>query len=311
VQDLSIEYYTTQFVVKAVNGISFDMNEGETLGLAGESGCGKTTCALALLKLLPENSAITGGQVLLGGTDVLGMNEEELRSVRWNDISIVFQGAMNALNPVKNIGNQIVEPILLHKGGTEEEAIEKAGELLELVGIHPRVLKNYPHELSGGMRQRVMIAMALCCDPRLMIADEPVTALDVMIQAQILELIKDLKKKLDLSMILITHDLAVIAEEADRVAIMYAGELVEFADSATIYSKPVHPYTQKLILSFPKLGGFGTFDSIRGSPPSLATPPPGCRFHPRCDQAMDICEKVKPLMKEEKKGHYAACHLLQ
>jgi len=296
-------------VVRAVEGVSFEVLPGEFLGLAGESGCGKTTSALCIVRLLPENARIVGGQVFFEDKDLLRMSEEELRSVRWKEISIIFQGSMNALNPVKTAGDQIVEAIRQHEDLPKVEAEEKVARLLEMVGIDPERMKSYPHELSGGMRQRVMIAMSLACNPKLVIADEPVTALDVMIQAQILELIKSLKEDLGLSIILITHDIAVIAEVCSRVAIMYAGKLVECADALSIFKEPMHPYTAKLISAVPKLGGVsGALESIPGGPPDLANPPSGCRFSPRCHVAKDLCNKEEPLLREVKKGHYAACH---
>jgi len=309
VKDLKMEYRTRKGVVRAVEGVSFEVLPGEFLGLAGESGCGKTTSALSIVRLLPENATIIGGQILFEDKDILRMSEEELRSVRWKKISIIFQGSMNALNPVKTVGDQITEAIRQHEDVPKAEAEEKVARLLEMVGIDPERIKSYPHELSGGMRQRVMIAMSLACNPKLVIADEPVTALDVMIQAQILELIKSLKEELGLSIILITHDIAVIAEVCNRVAIMYAGKLVECADVLSIFKEPMHPYTAKLISAVPKLrGGSGTLESIPGNPPDLANPPAGCRFSPRCHVAKDICTREDPLLREVKKGHYAACY---
>jgi len=314
VQNLRTYYKVLRGYVRAVENVTFDVKKGEALGLAGESGCGKTTIALSILKILPPGGIIAGGKILIDGIDIPRLDEFEMRlNVRWKKIAIVFQGAMNALNPVYKISDQIVEAITLHEPGVEkEEARERAMKLFELVGIEPSRIDNYPHEFSGGMRQRAMIAMALACNPQLLIADEPGTALDVIVQAQVLKLLKELKKKLNLAMIMITHDLSIITETCERTAIMYAGKIVELGTVKTIFKEPLHPYTQGLIGAFPELKAPRMrMVSIPGSPPDLLNPPPGCRFHPRCQYAMEICKKKEPEFTNVGGEHYVACHLIQ
>jgi peptide/nickel transport system ATP-binding protein len=309
VEDLRTHFALESGSVKAVDGVSFRLDYGEALGIAGESGCGKTTTALSLVQILPENATIVGGHVRLMGIDLVGKTETALRRYRWREISIVFQGAMNALNPVQTIRDQIAEPVEERLGLTAKAARDRAGELLELVGIPRQRGKAYPHELSGGMRQRAMIAMALACDPAIVIGDEPTTALDVMVQAQILELLESLRRKLGISLILITHDLSVIAETCDRVMIMYAGRVAEEGSVAEVFGRPRHPYTQKLMSSFPNIhADRRTLDVIPGEPPDLRTPPPGCRFAPRCAFAMPICRDVVP-PETTFDGVRVACHL--
>ena len=297
--------------VKAVDGVSFQLNDGEALGLAGESGCGKTTTALSLVQLLPANARIRKGSAIeLFGIDLVPKTENQLRRYRWREISIVFQGAMNALNPVRRIGEQIGEPIEVRLGLSRDQATARSRELLELVGIPRARARSYPHELSGGMRQRAMIAMALACDPAIVIGDEPTTALDVMVQAQILELLERLRRDLGLSLILITHDLSVIAETCDKALIMYAGKVAEEGPVARVFSAPRHPYTQKLLGAFPNIhADRRTLDTIPGSPPDLLDPPPGCRFHPRCPFAMAVCREVVPPEVAFPDGVRVACHL--
>ncbi|HYS99503.1 MAG TPA: ABC transporter ATP-binding protein [Thermoplasmata archaeon] len=309
-RDLSVEFDTRAGKVHAVEGASFDVAEGEALGLAGESGCGKTTTALSLMRLLPANGHIVEGTVRLDGRNLVRSSEAALQKIRWKKISIIFQGAMNSLNPVQRIGKQIAEPIILHEGATKEAATARAGQLLELVGISRERLSDYPHEFSGGMRQRVMIAMALACNPNLVIADEPVTALDVMIQAQILELLERLRRELGLSMILISHDLSVLAETCDRVAIMYAGKIVETGPVVDVFSDPKHPYTQGLVAAFPDVRGPRIMpEAIPGDVPSLISPPSGCVFHPRCKFSFDRCTTAEPALSELSPGRRAACFL--
>ena len=303
-------YFTLESgTVKAVDGVSFTLQHGEALGIAGESGCGKTTTALSLVRILPSNAKIVEGSIKLMGIDLVGKSENALRRYRWREISIVFQGAMNALNPVRRVRDQIAEPIEERLGESPEAARQRAGELLELVGIPKKRGQAYPHELSGGMRQRAMIAMALACDPAIVIGDEPTTALDVMVQAQILQLLEDLRHKLGLSLVLITHDLSVIAETCDRVMMMYAGRVAEEGPVSVVFRRPRHPYTQKLLAAFPNMhADRRTLDVIPGSPPDLRNPPPGCRFAPRCVFAMDVCSKVVP-PEVTFDGVRVACHL--
>ena len=310
VKDLKVYFSTPEGDVKAVDGVTFSLGEGESLGLAGESGCGKTTAALSIMRLLPKNGRIVGGSIDYQGYDLAKLTPAQLRHVRWKHISIIFQGAMNALNPVRRVGAQIAEPIKLHEDLDDEAAMKRVHELLELVGIPRERATEYPHEFSGGMRQRVMIAMALACNPKIVIADEPVTALDVMIQAQILELLERLKRELGLSMILISHDLSVMAETCDQMAIMYAGKMVETGNVRDIFKNSKHPYTKELIAAFPDIKGARVLPAyIPGDIPSLIHPPTGCHFHPRCKFAWKLCEEEEPGLLPVGDGHCAACHL--
>ena len=305
-------YKTLRGYVKAVDDVSFHVDKDEALGLAGESGCGKTSAALSVIRLLPFNGKIIGGSITFDGEDIVNMKASNLRKeIRWKRISMIFQGAMNALHPTYNVGHQIAEPTLQHEDVTKEEALERAAKLLELVGIEGEKINRYPHELSGGMKQRVVTAMALACDPDLVIADEPTTALDVIVQAQVLQVMKELRHKLQLSWILITHDLSMITETCNKLAIMYAGKIMEYGEVATLYKEPLHPYTRKLLSAFPSVTGpRKELTSIPGFPPDLLTPPPGCRFHPRCPYATEICKKdVPPLLDIDGKRHHVACHL--
>jgi peptide/nickel transport system ATP-binding protein len=315
---LSVRHLTTEFVLsegkvaRALEDVSFDVSPGQTVGLVGESGCGKTTTLMSVLRLLPSNGRITSGEVRFKGKDLLSLSEREMRGYRWKEIAIVFQGAMNALNPVMKVGDQIREPILLHQLMDPDQAQKRVGELLELVGIPQARWDQYPHEYSGGMRQRAMIAMSLACAPDLLFADEPTTALDVMIQAQVLELLRKIQKALGLAIVLVTHDLGVVAEVCDSVVVMYGGKVAEYGSAERIYNSPQHPYTQRLLASFPDVDrAAGTLASIPGTPPRLTDLPPGCRFEPRCDVKLDKCAVVDPSLVEPVDQHYVACHLCQ
>lgn len=309
IRNLKTCYRTKKGIVKAVDDISLEVEHGETLGLSGESGCGKTTAALSIMRLLPRN-AIVSGEIYFEGKDLLGFSDEEFRkNIRWKKISIVFQGAMNALNPVKRTSDQVSEAILVNEHCSKQEAMHRTNELFELVNIYPSRAMDYPHELSGGMRQRVMIAMALACNPSLVIADEPVTALDVMVQAQIMDLLISLRKKLSLSMILITHDLSLIAESCTKVAIMYAGRIVEQADAESIFYDPIHPYTKALVNAFPNImRPRDTLPFIPGSPPDLVNLPPGCRFYPRCADRTEVCKEQDPTLRKISNKRFVACN---
>lgn len=312
VYNLSVNYLTEDgTALNAVEDVSFSLEQGSSMGLVGESGCGKTTVMLALLRLLPEAGRVVHGQVLFGGQDLLQCSEAKMRDVRWSEISMVFQGAMNALNPVRTVESQIIEAILHH--GTlkqKQEARERAGELLELVGIAPNRGRQYPHHYSGGMRQRAVIAMALACNPGILIADEPTTALDVMIQAQILQLLQKLQSELNLTLIIVTHDLGVVAEMCDNVLVMYGGKVAEVGSSDHIFNNPQHPYTQRLLKAFPDVDNPGAdLISIPGIPPRLDNLPPGCRFGPRCFFCSDKCRSETPSLVKVEPDHWFACHL--
>jgi len=311
VENLKMYYKTVRGYVKAVDDVSFKVDVKESLGLAGESGCGKTSVALAITRLLPYNGKIIDGSIILDGENIVNMSKEELRkNVRWKRVSMIFQGAMNALHPTYTVAHQITEAILAHEDVSKEEALERASKLIELVGMKASRINRYPHELSGGMKQRVVTAMALACNPDLVIADEPTTALDVIVQAQVLGVMKDLQSKLDLSWMLITHDLSMITETCSTVAIMYAGKIVEYGSVIDMFKEPLHPYTQKLLTAFPSvIGPKMELSSIHGFPPDLLKPPPGCRFHPRCPYAMEICKTKEPVFVEKGRRHYVACHL--
>ena len=311
IENLTTHYETRGGSVKAVEDVSLALERGDALGLVGESGCGKTTTMLSLMRLLPSNGKIISGKIDFDGTDMVSIEEEELRqTIRWKRISMVFQGAMNALNPVIKVRDQITQAIRNHEDVEKEAAWDRVGELFQLVGIDPERAAEYPHEFSGGMKQRAIIAMALACNPDLVIADEPVTALDVIVQAQILELTRELRARLGLSMILITHDLSVIADTCTKAAIMYAGKIVEQGDILQIFKNPEHPYSQGLLTNYPSIKSKRmTFTPISGRPPNLIDPPPGCRFHPRCPYAMEICSKEVPETIDLGGGHYIACHL--
>lgn len=309
VKDLTMHYTTRRGPVYAVDSVSFSLSRGGSLGLVGESGCGKTSVAISLLRLLPENADILGGEIWLNGTDIVALPEDDVRKFRWKHIAMVFQAAMNSLNPVYTVEEQILEAMRQHLPHlTKSEMKSRVDHLFELVGLDPSIKTEYPHQYSGGMRQRAVIAMALSCNPDLIIADEPTTALDVIVQDSLLKKIKELQQQLNMAMIYISHDIAVIAEVSERVGVMYAGKLVELAASDEIFHRPLHPYTMGLMSSFPSIVGEKTeLVTIPGEPPDLLAPPSGCRFHPRCPYATEICKTDEPEFKEHATGHLAAC----
>ncbi len=312
VKNLRVEYLTPDGPVRAVDDISFEIASGEVLGLAGESGCGKSTAALALLRLLQPPAVISGGEVLFEGESVLDMDEQALRRFRWRRVSLVFQSAMNALNPVLSIGAQICDVIKTHEGVSDSEALRRARDLVALVGIDPERLGSYPHQLSGGMRQRVVIAIALALEPPLMIMDEPTTALDVVVQKEIMQQIAELKQRLGFSILFITHDLSLMIEFSDRIGVLYAGKLVELAEARELFERPRHPYTRGLMESFPPLRGpKRRLEGIAGSPPDMLRPPEGCRFHPRCPEVMPRCRATRPELGAVSENAQVACHLYE
>ena len=314
VKDLKTYFFTHEGTVKAVDGINLKVNKGETLGLVGESGCGKSVTALSIMRLIPSPPGkIVGGNIHFEGKNLLELGEKEMRKIRGRKISMIFQEPMTSLDPMFTIGDEIAEVIKLHQGLKKNEAREKAIESLKIVGMPDpeKRINEYPHELSGGMRQRAMIAMALSCNPALLIADEPSTALDVTIQAQILRLIDELRKKFGTSVLLITHDLGVIAETCDNVAVMYAGHIVEHTDVNTLFRNPLHPYTKGLMKSIPRLDiDTERLEIIRGLVPNLLNMPPGCPFQPRCDFCSEVCTKELPKLVETEKNHLVRCHLV-
>jgi len=311
VKNLKLHYFTSKGVIHALDGVSFNLHAGETLGVVGESGCGKTTLGTALLNMPTPPGRIVGGEILYDGLDILKLGENELRKkIRWEKIAMVFQGAMNCLTPVYTIRKQMMETILSHRKMTKEEAEERILKYINLVGLSADVLRRYPHELSGGMKQRIVIATALFLEPQVVICDEPTTALDVVVQAQIINLLKKLKQQLKLSFIFITHDLATEAEVADRIMVMYAGKVVEIGTNAQIYGREqaAHPYTQLLMAATPRLRQkVDRLAFIPGTPPDLLTPPAGCRFHLRCPQVMERCRREEPPLVEIEPAHTVAC----
>jgi len=316
---LQVTNLSTDFLIEeappahALVDVGFTLREGEVLGLVGESGCGKTTLMLSLMRLLPANGRITSGTVNFMGQDLLDLTENEMADIRWKNIAMIFQGAMNALNPVKRVGDQIGEAIVQHNGIEDKKVVNgRVDELLDLVGIGPERRQQYPHQYSGGMRQRAMIAMALACSPQIIIADEPTTALDVMVQAQILELLDKLRQKLGLSILFVTHDLGVVAEMCDTVLVMYGGVTAEYARVDDIYNNPQHPYTRELLRAFPDLSQpTEKLASIPGHPPRLNALPDGCRFAPRCPVAFERCHVEQPALQQIATGHWASCHLVE
>jgi peptide/nickel transport system ATP-binding protein len=317
VQDLTVDYLMADCRIRAVDHVSFSIDASEIVGLAGESGCGKSTAAHAILRILRPPAQITRGRILFQGHDLVSMSLQELRRYRWRHISIVFQSAMNALNPVMRVGDQFIDMLKAHERVDKDEAQERAGKLLQMVGIDKTRVRAYPHELSGGMRQRVVIAMALALQPELIVMDEPTTALDVVVQREILQEIANLQKELSFAVLFITHDLSLLLEFSNRIAIMYAGEIVEFAPAAELFQHPKHPYTLGLMNSFPALTGERkSLTGIPGAPPDLANPPPGCRFHPRCPYCTPtnrtlyaLQTRVKPQLRLIEPNHLVACHL--
>ncbi len=317
VDDLVVDYLTPTGRVRAVDHVSFSIEPGEIIGLAGESGCGKSTTAHAILRILRPPAQISGGRVLFKGRDLVQMDERQLREYRWNHISIVFQSAMNSLNPVLSVGDQFVDMIRAHVHSSKSDARERAMNLLQLVGIDRTRIRSFPHELSGGMRQRVVIAMALALQPEIVVMDEPTTALDVVVQREILQQIEELQQEFKFAVLFITHDLSLLVEFSDRIGVMYAGELVEFAPASRLFREPKHPYTVGLMNSFPPLAGERlTIQGIGGAPPNLANPPSGCRFHPRCSHCTPsnpalyaLQTRVKPELQLVGENHTVACHL--
>ena len=312
VRDLHMHYATQGDEVRAVDGISFRLEEGQALGIVGESGSGKTSLSLALMRLLPRNATGYRGEVTLAGENIMELRDEEFRrAVRWKRMSMVFQGAMSSLNPVLKVGHQVAEPLLVENHGNKKQAQERVLQLFDLVRLPQEVVNRYPHELSGGMKQRVMIAMSLVLSPSLVILDEPTSALDVSIQAQMMNLLKDLKRDLGISFIFITHDIALASDLCDRIAVMYAGEIVELGSAEDVLGSPQHPYTQRLLESIPRLRSKEPPRFIAGAPPDLTSPPPGCRFHPRCPYAFEPCDRESPPALNAGEGHEARCWLLR
>jgi peptide/nickel transport system ATP-binding protein len=312
VRNLVVDYITPRGPARAVNDVSFAIRRGEVFGLAGESGCGKSTVAHAVMRLIKSPGQISGGQVLFEGQDILSLSPGQLRQFRWRHASIVFQSAMTALNPVINLGEQISDAIMAHDPMSKRQALERAAELFKLVGIERRRLKSFPHELSGGMRQRAVIAMAMALNPELVIMDEPTTALDVVVQRDILQQIQDLQYQFGFSILFITHDLSLLVEFSTRIAIMYAGKIAELAPADRLFQNPTHPYTVGLMNSFPSISGpRRKLQGIPGTPPDLVSPPPGCPFAPRCPHVMSACLRVYPVLRTVGPGQLAACHLYE
>jgi len=313
VEELTTIYETGNQRIKAVNNVNLEVFEGEIFGIAGESACGKTTLANSILKMIKPPGKIVSGKIIFEGIDLLSLSDDELRKIRWQKIAYIPQASMNALNPVLRIFDQLFDVVKAHKkDASKEEVLKRAKELFASVGLPANVLKMYPHELSGGMRQRVIIAMSLILNPRLLIADEPTTALDVVVQRGIIQLLKEINKKFGTTILLITHDMAVHAQLVDRLAIMYAGKIVEIGSVFDVFKKPLHPYTELLIDSIPRIGEKKRLTGIMGLPPDLGNPPPGCVFHPRCPfKVSGKCEVVEPSLKQVSKNRWVACHLIK
>ncbi len=313
-RDVSVAYRTQRGLVPVVRDVNLSVEAGQKLGIAGESGCGKTTLANTVLRLQPDNAEVTG-RVLVDGDDVLDMRWGDLRALRWAEASVVFQGALHSLNPVQRIVDQIAEPILLHKTESGRGAVRfLVSDLLSQVGLPATIAQAYPHQLSGGQKQRIMIAMALACRPRLIVADEPTTALDVMVQAQVLELLGELVDQLGVGLVMISHDLSVLGDVCDEVAVMYAGQVVEHGPAKTVFTQPRHPYTQGLVSAFPTVGDAAARFAPRGlpgDPPDPAELPPGCPFSPRCAHVMDVCSEQDPALRQAGPDQTAACHLIE
>lgn len=306
---LKMYYSSRRGLVRAVDDVSLSVEKGKTLGLVGESGCGKTSLAFSIMRMLPLNGRFIDGQILFNGRNLLQLTEEEMRKVRWKEISMIFQSAMNALNPVIRIGDQLVDVLRAHEKISKEDAKKKAAEAFELVEIPASRMKGYPHEFSGGMCQRAVIAMSLLCRPKMIIADEPTTALDVVVQDQIMEGIKKLQKRFDISIIIVSHDISVIAENCNDVAVMYGGQIVEHASMMTLFKESRHPYTISLLSSFPSVKGpLRRLTSLRGNPPDLTNPPSSCRFEPRCPIAEEVCRNEAPQYVEVHANHHSRCH---
>lgn len=309
VQNLTVEYVTRRGLARAVDGVSFDLEPGEMMGLVGESGCGKTTAGRALIRVMPKNARIASGRVMLKGEDLVAAPEERLRALRWSEIAMIPQSAMDSLNPVYKVGAQMAEILTVRGGLSPRTARGRVAELLQLVGIDPNRADYYPHEFSGGMKQRVAIATALALNPALVIADEPVTALDVIVQHQVLEEMKEIRNRLGLAIIMITHDMSVVAQTCDRVVVMYAGKVVEQGPVRGVLKAPFHPYTMGLTNAFPNLHeNRRELISIEGFPPDLIQPPPGCRFADRCPFAVEACTRQEPALSPTPDGHLVACH---
>lgn len=312
IQSLVVEYRTLKANVRAVDRVSLSLEKGHTLGLVGESGCGKSTFGLSIVRLVPQPGRIVSGQITLDGIDVVSCSNEEIRRVRGKRVGYIFQDPMTSLNPVKKIGDHFIEMINTHEpGASREHALKRASEILQNLGILPERIHDFPHQFSGGMRQRVMIGLALALNPDLLIADEPTTSLDVIVEAQIIELLKHLKESLDLTLVLITHNIGIVAETADRVAVMYAGRIAELSETGDLFERPMHPYTKALLNSVPNITKKDQILSwIPGAPPDLAEPPPGCLYHPRCSFAFDRCKKEDPQLLKHNNS-MVACHLYE